>query len=45
MGVDPRDGWVRISPQVADFGEVGGGGTPPEMRIAIQNVCPHAIKQ
>ena len=49
MGTDPRDGWVRITPPIADFGEVGvgvdgGGASPPEMRINIQNVCPHASK-
>ena len=38
-----RDSWVKVTPPVADFGEVDSN-TVNELKLTVQNIRPEAIK-
>ena len=38
-----RDSWVKVTPPVADFGEVDAN-TVNELKLTVQNIRPEAIK-
>ena len=38
-----RDSWVKVTPPIADFGEVDSD-TVNELKLTVQNIRPEAIK-